>query len=107
MAIDAPDERDYAYEMTFGSIESVSDHLPFPAIEIQNQGAKASTRMACGQYALTHIVNGQNRIRAAADKADYVARDAAAEWARIVSSVPAMAEEGSTLQYNLADGVKR
>jgi hypothetical protein len=37
VAIDAPDDRDYAYEMAFGSIEPAFDHLPFPAIEIQNQ----------------------------------------------------------------------
>lgn len=63
--------------------------------------------MACGQYALAHVINGQNRIRAAADKASYEARDAAAEWARLVADAPAMAEQGSTLQSNLVDAVKR
>ncbi|HRI36095.1 MAG TPA: hypothetical protein PK765_03375 [bacterium] len=91
--------------MTFGSIEPLSDHLPFPVIDIQNQGAKASTRMACGQFALAHVINAQNRIRAAADKTDYIPRDASREWSRLAQKNSTILTEGTTLQSNLADAV--
>ncbi len=99
--IDDPDPRDYPYEPTFGGICEPADHMPFPLIELQNQSAHEITRMACGQFALCHIVTAQNKIRAMSDGAEPVEISAKDEWERLLQKYPDAQYAGSTLQQNL------
>lgn len=100
LELDQPRDTDYEYEEVFWDTEK-KGKLNVPLITIQNQWADKFTRMACGQFWLTHIMNAQNKIEYAIKKLPFTEYQAIDFWREIVKITPTAEFVGSSLQGNL------
>jgi len=101
MIIDVPSEKDYEYEVLFWSIEPVK-RMRVPKITIFNQWLDSKTKMACGIYWMTHIVNAQNKISDAVNKIKNIELKPDIIWKEKVLPANPQAEfVWTTLQSNL------
>lgn len=100
--IDIPRDTDYKYQAVFGAIEPMKNRMRVPKITIFNQGAELKTKMACGNYAMGHIVNAQNTIADAVYKVKHIELNPWIIWKEKLLPINPNAEfEWTTLQSNL------
>lgn len=102
LILDQPRETDYEYEAVFWAIEPIKKRMRVPKITIWNQWAEVKTRMACWNYAMTHIVNAQNTISDAVNKVNHIELNPWIIWKEKLLPINPDAEyEWTTIQSNL------
>lgn len=98
--LDQPKENELEYETLFGSSDSQAGNVFYPQI-IQNQGAKALTRMGCSRYGICHLVNAQNWAVKKKDGMRFLEISGEAMWEIYLRKNPKAESEGATLQSAL------
>lgn len=102
LIIDQPRETDYEYETLFWAVEPLPSRMRVPKITIWNQWLEDKTKMACWNYAMTHIVNAQNKISDAVNKVKNIELNPAIIWKeKLLPTNPQAEFDWTTLQSNL------
>lgn len=97
LELDQPKEGEYEYETLFGSSDSQEWNVFYPRY-IQNQWAKARTRMACSRYGMAHAVNAQNKAVQGKDGMRFYEIPGEGVWETYLKINPQAEKEGATLQ---------
>lgn len=93
---DSPDERDYQYDMLFGSETIEPIKFPINELTVQNQWADPITHMACSRFGIVHISNGQFLLNMNAEP-----YDGKRMWEAYLLANPTAEKNGATLQSAL------
>lgn len=100
LELDQPKEGEHEYETLFGSSDSQAGNVFYPR-EIQNQWAKAITRMACSRYGMCHAVNAQNHAVQWKDGMRFYEIPWEGMWENYLKVNPSAEKQGATLQSAL------
>ena len=97
LELDQPREGEHEYETLFGSSDSQGGNAFYPR-QIQNQGLKPRTRMACSRYAMAMAVNAQNHAVQGKDGMRFYEIPGEGVWETYLKVNPQAEKEGATLQ---------
>jgi len=105
LELDQPKEWEHEYQTLFGSSDSQWWNVFYPR-EIQNQWAKAITRMACSRYGMCHAVNAQNKAVQWKDWMRFYEIPGESMWETYLKVNPSAQKDGATLQSALEQFVE-